>query len=106
MRQGGKGAGGAVVPDGAAVTPRLPAAREFSATGDQKKGVVLAGQLALCEACGDSFEPNRTGRPRRFCGVCSSPAAAALRWRERNPAQVEAYNADRRAAYEQTRGVA
>ena len=50
----------------------------------------------ICEECGALFEPNLHGRPRRFCGACSSPAAAARRWKAENPDRREAYNASRR----------
>jgi hypothetical protein len=26
--------------------------------------------MRTCEACGETFEPNRMGRPRRFCRLC------------------------------------
>jgi hypothetical protein len=51
----------------------------------------------ICEECGAPFERNARGRPRRFCGTCSSPAAAARRWKAENPDRRDAYNASRRA---------
>jgi hypothetical protein len=32
--------------------------------------------LRSCEGCGAWFEPNRRGRPRRFCGQCGEPFAS------------------------------
>ena len=43
-----------------------------------------------CAACGAAFKANATGRPRRFCAACSTPAAAARRWREANVDRVRA----------------
>jgi hypothetical protein len=50
----------------------------------------------VCEHYGQVFERNVRGRPRRFCGMCSSPPAAAARWREENPEARAAYNRGRR----------
>ncbi len=48
--------------------------------------------LRRCQACGERFEANRRGRPRRFCdGGSGSPAARV--WRAENPERAEAYKA-------------
>jgi hypothetical protein len=52
--------------------------------------------MKRCEHCGEPFEPNAIGRPRRFCADCAAPAAAGRRWRERNAEEVAAYNLARR----------
>lgn len=54
--------------------------------------------LRSCEMCGDGFEPNRRGRPRRFCDRCSGSPYAA-RWRAEHPDRIEAYRASRRVAH-------
>ena len=50
----------------------------------------------VCEQCGQPFERNVRGRPRRFCATCGSPAVAAARWREENAERRAAYNRGRR----------
>jgi hypothetical protein len=50
----------------------------------------------VCEQCGQVFERNGRGRPRRFCATCGSPAVAAARWREVNAEARAAYNLGRR----------
>ena len=56
--------------------------------------------MKRCEQCGEPFEPNSRGRPRKFCPDCASPEAAGRRWRERHAEEVAAYNAARRVKHE------
>lgn len=58
-----------------------------------------APELRRCEDCGTEFEPNRIGRPRRFCDGCSG-SPYARRWRAENPERVEAYKAAQRVAHD------
>ena len=61
--------------------------------------VAASTPLRRCELCGQQFEPNRRGRPRRFCDRCSGSPYARV-WRAENAERVEAYNAARRVVHE------
>ena len=65
------------------------------------------------EGCGDSFEPNRMGRPRRFCRLCrpvtdaDHEAARERLWavvEERNRVNRERLRAGERAMRARIRG--
>jgi hypothetical protein len=55
-----------------------------------------------CERCGDSFQPKRLGRPRRFCAMCTprsdeDRAAAREHWARVRAERARQRNAEARA---------
>jgi len=42
-----------------------------------------------CEACGEPFEPNPRGGPRRFCVKCAAYGPVSKRWRAAHKVEPE-----------------
>ena len=56
-------------------------------------------RLRECPVCGKGLEPQKRGRPRKFCTDCVPPGQgkeATRAWRAVNPDRVAAYNGTRR----------